>query len=106
MSTITLPTLAVSCRTLNLLNKLYFYLAASSDKGRPVCECDRHLMSSLYFANPTHTNYDDSQCVKNLIPSSTKAECCLWDTFMHASYNPDKQCCGSTGVKKISEGQC
>ena len=106
MNSISPPTLVVSSSTLTKLTKLTPNLAASSDESRPICECDRQLISNLYLANALHTNYDGTQCVKNLVPSPTKAQCCNWDTFMYTSYNPDRQCCGSTGVKKMFGGQC
>ena len=106
MNSISQPTPAVSSSIFIKSKKITLNLATSSDESRPICECDRQLISNLYFANPLNTNFDGTQCVKNLVPSPTKAHCCNWDTFMYASYNPDKQCCGSTGVKKMFGGQC
>ena len=81
-------------------------LANSSTESRPVCECDYALISQLVDADPNsiYVGYDASNCIKNPNPSTTTTQCCNWNNYFYAHYNPDKYCCGETGIKTI--GNC
>jgi len=77
--------------------------ASSTDESRPICECDHQLVDALIndaSFNAAYTNYDGSLCVKNSPLAPTRGQCCSYDTFMFASFNPDKSCCSAIdGVK-------
>ena len=75
----------------------------SSLASRSICECDYALISMLYNAEPAHVNYNGDSCVK-AIANGQLAQCCNWDTYMYAIYNPMKKCCGSKGPQ--TAGTC
>ena len=80
-----------------------FLLANSSLESRSICECDRVLVNALYNANPLYANWDGDLCVKG-VNNGPKRQCCNWNDYMFAGFNPDKQCCSDTGPKKA--GNC
>ena len=89
-------------RQLLLQHKNDDFVANSASKSRPICECDRVLVTFLYNVKPKHDNYDADYCVKSYTSSDDR--CCQWDKFLFASYNPDKSCCGEDGVQEA--GTC
>ena len=89
--------------TLKKKQRLNSPLENSTAESRPLCECDLALISFLYNASASFTNYDGSLCMK-ANSGGPKGQCCNWDSFFYAHYNPDKSCCGSNGVQ--TAGTC
>ena len=81
---------------------LYPFLANSSSKSRPICECDRTLVNELYNAGKSNVNFNETNCAHGV---QAETACCNWNTYNYASYNVNAKCCDiNAGVKDI--GTC
>jgi len=74
---------------------------SASLESRAVCECDRQLCAQLRSLVPQYSNYNDRQCEPG---TQTTIDCCNWDTYRYAVFNPRVSCCSRDGVKDI--GTC
>ena len=78
----------------------YKTICILGDTNRGLCECDRELMNFLKTAPARQST--KAECEKG--GGTSKLECCNWNDFQWATYNPAHSCCDSiVGVRQAGE---